>query len=242
MDMVLLDRPFEDAQIRTRESLDLRNIGPKVWPKVLSECQSSNLRLYNLTIPSLEGIEKLRGVKKLTIEWAPKIEDLVPLFQMRGLTHLSIINAAKVRKLDGVERLAKLLELNLSGSRGSLTPKLRLASLEPVTRVPKLARFSLANARLEDDDISVLVRCKRLQHLDLSNQFDRAQFAYLAKHMNRRLKEPVASYRETLLKCEQCGANKYMITGKRMPILCRSCKGVEFEKRLSKFEALVNAA
>jgi hypothetical protein len=242
MAMLLLDRPFEDAQLSSGTDLDLRNVGPKVWPRVLSECRSADLRLYHVTTTSLEGIEQLAGVKRLTLEWAPKVADLTPLFRMHGLACLSVFDVPKVRDLEGIEQLTELVELNLSGSRGALTPKMRITSLEPITRMPSLTRFSLANTRLDDDDITVLARCPKLQYLHLSNQFERTQVAFLAKAMNRRLVEAISAGFETTLACEKCHGRKYMFSGRRMPILCRSCDKARFEKYSSEFKRLVRDA
>ena len=242
MVMLLLDRPFDGALLGGDVELDLRNIGPKVWPRLLSECRSPDLRLYHVTVTSLEGIERLNTVKRLTLEWAPKVSDLSPLFKLRALTSLSIFDVPKARALDGIEELTGLISLSLSGSRGALTPKMRLTSLEPITRISGLTRFSLANASVENDDITVLARCLALEHLSLSNQFERSQVAFLAKKMNHRLVEPISAGFETNLECEKCRGHKFMFAGRRMPILCRSCDATRFEKLLSEFERLVRDA
>jgi hypothetical protein len=242
MTMLLLDRPFSEVQLAESEVLDLRNVGAKVWPTVLSICRASDLRLYHLTMPSLEGIERLISAKRLTLEWASKISDLNPVLKLRELTSLSIFDFPKLRHLDGIEALTDLNELQLSGSRGAITPPLRLASIEPVTRIPSLAKFSLANAKLDDDDVTALARCSSLKHLQLSNQFERAQVAFLAKRLNPQLAEPLAAFFDTNLKCEKCNGHKIMFVGRRMPVLCRSCDSVRFEKYVSEFERLVDAA
>lgn len=240
--MFLLDRPFSEAQLAESAQLDLRDVGAKVWPTVLSLSQASDIRLYHLTLPSLEGIERLKGAKRLTLEWASKITDLKPVFKLGALTGLSISDFPKLKHLDGIELLSELTELNLSGSRGATTPPLRLASIEPVTRLPRLATFSLVNAKLDDDDIAVLARCSGLRHLRLSNQFERAQVAFLASRLNPQLAEPLTAYYDTNLKCETCNGHKAMFIGRRMPILCRSCDAVQFERRVSEFERLVHDA
>ena len=114
--MLLLDRPFEEAQLGANAELDLRNIAPKVWPVLLSECCSTDLRLYHITLPSLEGIERLASVRRLTLEWATRISDIAPVYKLRHLVSLSIFDFAKLRHLDGIESLTELEELNLSGS------------------------------------------------------------------------------------------------------------------------------
>jgi hypothetical protein len=240
--MLLLDRPFDEAQLSASEELDLRNIGSKIWPSVLSSVRASSLRLYRITLASLEGIERLSSVRSLSLEWAPKIVELSPLFKLRQLTSLSIFDFAKIRTLEGIEVLNELAELNLSGSRGALTPRLKITSVVPVTQLRRLVSLSLTNAQLDDDDISVLARCSNLKHLHLSRQFQRDQVAYLAKHLNGQLAEPLSACSDTNLKCESCGADKFMFAGRRMPILCRSFDQQRFKRYLSEFDRLVRAA
>jgi ribosomal protein S27E len=240
--MLLLDRPFEEAQLGTNAELDLRNITPNVWPVVLAQCHSTDLRLYHLTLPSLEGIERLASVRRLTLEWATKVSDLAPVYKLRHLVSLSIFDFAKLRHLDGIEALTELAELNLSGSRGALTPRLKLGSIGPVERLRGLVSFSLTNAQLEDDDITVLSRCANLRELHLSRQFERKQVAFLAKRLNAQLVEPLASYFATNLKCGTCEGNKVMFNGRRMPVLCPTCDRGRFERYVGEFERLVRDA
>jgi hypothetical protein len=158
------------------------------------------------------------------------------------LTCLSVFDFAKLRALDGIESLDELVELNLSGSRGALMPRLKLVSIEPVTRLRRLASFSLMNAQLDDDDVSILARCSNLKHLTLSQQFERSQIAYLAKHLNGQLAKPLSACFPMNLKCNKCNANKFMFAGRRMPVLCRSCDKKRFERHESEFDRLVRDA
>ncbi|OAI24136.1 internalin G [Methylomonas koyamae] len=240
--MLLLDRPFLEAQLGESAQLDLRNISAAVWPTLLSMCRASDLSLYHLTLSSLEGIERLVNTRQLTLEWASKIDDLGPVFRLHQLTSLSIFDFPKLRHLDGIASLVELTELHLSGSRGATNPPLRLASIAPVTQLPNLVTLSLANAKLDDDDITVLARCSCLRHLHLSRQFERAQVAFLAKRLNGKLAEPLAAYFDTNLKCEACHGPRFMFVGRRMPVLCRSCDSVQFARSVAEFERLVHDA
>ncbi|HMC97424.1 MAG TPA: hypothetical protein VKG92_07225, partial [Flavobacteriales bacterium] len=213
-----------------------------VWPTVLAECRPTVLSLYHITLSSLEGIERLNTVTRLTLEWATKITDLAPVFELHKLNSLSIFDMPKVRYLDGIEALTGLTELKLSGNQGSGTPHLQLASISSVTKLPGLTRFALLNARLDDDDLTPLVRCGNLKHLHLANMFERAQFAYLAKHLNGQLQEPITAFSGSNVECDTCGADKSMFTGRRMPFLCKTCDAARFDKYRSEFERLVRIA
>jgi hypothetical protein len=240
--MILLDRPYSDAELARSPSLDLRNVTPSGWKNVLSTCRAQDLRLYHITLRSLEGIERLGETRELALEWATKIESLAPVFGLSHLTKLAVFDFPKLRVISGIEGLSELTEVSLSGSRGAVDPPLRLATIEPLTRIPNLASFTLANAKLEDDDITSLARCAKLRRLQLSNQFDRGQFAFLASRLNAQLETPITSYTETNLRCEHCNSKKVMFAGRRMPFLCRACDRPKFERLVGEFEAMVRDA
>jgi hypothetical protein len=193
-------------------------------------------------LESLDGIEALRSTTKLSLEWSPNVKTLRPVFEMRWLSFLAVCDFARLSHIDGVEALNELVELRLSGNRGSLKPPLQLSSLSPVARLPKLERFTLMNARVEDDDITCLAGISTLRSIHLSNQFERGLFAYLARHLNSQLDEPIAAYVEASALCRKCGSPTHMFTGRRMPFLCRSCNADRFRRLTEEFQALVEAA
>lgn len=236
--ILCLDRQFPEQELAEGDELDLRNVSAKTWPTVLSRCTAIELRLYNLKLPSLEGIDKLTSTRRLKLEWATRIEALEPVFKLRGLTHLAIEDFPKLRRLDGIEGLSELTELRLSGNLGGGSP-LRLNSIEPVSRISKLTKLSVANAKLEVDDITSLARCKHLRHLSLTNQFDRTQVAFLASRLNEQLVDPLTAYVKTPLRCVECNSLKSMFTGRKMPFLCPACDAPRFEKLTRQFEQMM---
>jgi len=54
----------------------LRNVSAGVWPRVISHCKARDVRLYHITLQSLDGTQRLSAAEKLTLEWANKIADL----------------------------------------------------------------------------------------------------------------------------------------------------------------------
>lgn len=236
---LLLDKEFQEHELAERNKLDLRNISTKVWPVVLSRCIATELRLYNIKLPTLDGIETLTTTRRLTLEWANKIESLEPVFKLKGLTHLTIGDFPKLHRLDGIETLSELTELHLSGNSGGGTSPLRLESIESVSRIPDLTTLSIANVKLDTDDITSLARCSNLRHLSLTNQFHRAQVAFLANRLNAQLAEPLTAQVKTHLRCVRCDGCTSMFTERRMPFLCPVCDAPRFEKLTRQFEQMV---
>ena len=221
--------------------LELRNIDDRAFRQIASGCQASVLRLYHLSVKALEGIENLRTVSDLTLHWATKITSLKPVFGMTWLRRLEIFDLPRLKDIEGIEALTELNEFSANGGMGK---PLRLASLSPLAALSSLTRFTLINAQITDDDITVLAKLPRLRHLNLSNQFEREQVAFLAKKLNPQLETPLSAHVETHLACAQCGTLRCMFTGRRIRnnFLCRQCEPARFEKLANEFQRLVDAA
>ncbi|WP_460124442.1 leucine-rich repeat domain-containing protein [Pseudomonas sp. S2_C03] len=237
--ILCLDSQFSEQELVERNELDLRNISAQIWPALLSGCKASDLRLYNLKLPSLEGIDRLINTRRLKLEWATKIETLEPVFKLSDLTHLTVEDFPRLQRLDGIEELSELTELRLSGNLGGGSSPLNLKSIEPISRISKLTKLSLANVKFEVDDITRLARCEHLRHLSLTNQFDRTQIAFLASRLNEQLDEPLTAYVKTHLRCVKCSSPKSMFMGRKMPFLCPACDAQRFEKLVSQFEHMM---
>lgn len=237
--VVLLDRPYSGAELQSLAPLDLRNIDSKAFGDLLARCRTKNLRIYHIKISNLDGIERLDTVTDLTLEWAPKVTSLSPVFRMRGLQALRVRDLPRLAELDGIASLIHLRSLTLRG--GEWKP-LRLASLRPVASLTNLEELTVQNTRLGDDDVTRLASLPHLRSLTLSNQFDRAQVATLAKRLNQRLTELIAASVESSLACKDCGGAMQMFTGRRMPFLCPTCDRARFDKLTREFWDLVQAA
>jgi hypothetical protein len=115
------------------------------------------------------------------------------------LTSLTVIDHPKLPNIEDIESLSAFTELFLSGNHGSLTPPLRLTSLEPVTRLPALqgSRWRIHVW------VTMISRCFRSAKACASWIYltgsSAGNFAYLAKHLNGQLAEPMTAYVPTKL-------------------------------------------
>lgn len=241
--VILMDRDFSSEAVGQQGSLDLRNIGDNAWKAIVSCCVASELRLYHLTLRSLDGIDRLRATRRLGIVWADKLANIAPIFQMSWLESLSLSDLPQLRSIEGIECLQNLTKIHLSGNLGALHPPLRLDSVISIGKLPRLETLELLNLRLENDDISFVASAfPNLRTLMVSNEFDRAQFAYLAKKLNAQLENPISACVKLNISCRECGGALYRFTGRRMPVLCPLCKRDRFEKLLRQFDELVEAS
>lgn len=223
--VVLMDRSFSVESLGQHTSLDLRNIDDESWRSIVSYCASSELRLYHVMLRSLAGIDRLQSTYRLSIVWANGIADISPIWQMSWLNSLLLSDLPQLRTIDGIEALQNLSELHLSGNLGALHPPLRLESVKSIGKLATLERLELLNLRLENNDISFVASSfPHLRNLKLSNEFDRSQFAYLAKKLNAQLAEPIAACAKLRVSCQKCGGELFRFTGRRMPTLCPACE------------------
>ncbi|KAA6461796.1 leucine-rich repeat domain-containing protein [Acidobacteria bacterium AB60] len=236
----LMDRGFSPDIFREQGALDLRNVGDEAWRVIVASCRAKDLRLYHLLVGSLSGIEQLTSTLALEIVWANRLTDIEPVFKMHWLERLSLSDFPNLHSIDGIESLEGLVELHLSGNLGSLHPPLRLQSVKPISHLSKLEKLELSNIRLQDRDISLVGSSfPNLRRLRLSNEFEREQFAFLAKKLNAQLETPIEAYAELNASCRECGGPQYLFKGRRMPLLCRNCDHARFEKYLRAFEQMV---
>ncbi len=242
--MMMMDEKFSLETLSTELSLDLRAIGDKGWKAIVESCTAPELKLYYLKIQSLDGAERLRRTVKLHVEYANKVEDISPLFAMHWLESLTVYDLPRITRLNGIEALDNLRELQLSGNRGSLKPPLTLESVRPVARLRNLQALEITNLRLEDRDISFIASSfPMLRSLRLSGkEFERAQFAYLAKRLNAQLDEPiVGSWVMNYAFCK-CGSKYQLFTGRRMGMLCPVCNEKKFKKLTEDWERMIQEA
>jgi hypothetical protein len=237
--IVLMDRAYPPDSLGETGALDLRNIKEPVWETIVSTCKSASIRLYHIMLQSLEGIERLDATSSLSMEWANKVSGLSPVFRMVWLKNLFVSDFPRLANIEGIEALEHLKTLHLSGNRGSLHPPLRLVSIQPIAKLSNLQELTVANVRLEDDDITFLAALPKLRELTLSNSFDRKQFAFLAKRLNGQLDLPISANRKMNVSCPTCGQSLFYFIGKRMPSLCKGCDSKKFEKMTSQFEDLM---
>jgi hypothetical protein len=235
---VMLYEKFPVEDLTRHDSLDLRAIGPKAWETIVASCTASELRLYYLKIRSLADVERLRRTVSLKIEYANKVEDVSPLFAMHWLRSLTLFDLPRIRRIDGIESLEDLRELRLSGNRGSMNPPLQLESVRPIASLGKLEDLEITNIRLQDREISFIADSfPNLRSLRLSmKEFERSQFAYLAKRLNAQLEEPIVSSMEMKYANCKCGRHLHLFVGRRMGMLCEFCHEKKFKKLTEEFQ------
>jgi hypothetical protein len=229
---ILLDKPFSLSDIENSDELDIRNVSTKNFHVVLKAKQCINLSLYNLQIIDLAGIDQLPAVRHLKINWATKIKGIEEINGVPNLETLELIDLPKLRSIEPLIQLKKLRELKIGGG---IWKPISLESLGPLGKM-RLQKVSITNIRLDDDSVKVLAQVQGLSELDVSNQFPREQYSYLAAKLNQQLKTKIQAFRASPVQCPTCKENKFMFMGRRMPFLCRTCEKEKFDRHRAAFD------
>src|SRR5689334_1367125 len=158
---------------------------------------------------------------------------------MTWLKRLFVSDLPLLRNIEGIDSLQNLSYLRLSGNRGSLDPSLHLVSLKPIAGLAKLAKLTIANVRPDDDDITPIASVSNLRDLTISSKLEHKQLAFLAKRLNPQLVRPITAYLELNSVYPKCRGPLYVFIGRKMPLLCKTCKNEEFERLPLQFERLV---
>ncbi len=170
-----------------------------------------------------------------------------PLAPLAGLEVLKVQGAWPLARLDGIERLTRLLEFVLStppGSDGS-GRCIEVASFAPLAKLPALARVVLSAVRPADLDLTPLTRLPALRELDVGGvpEFQLAQYAWLAVQLpgveGRCLQPHIAI--PGVGRCRKCGATERLLIGvapRARRWACPTCHA----KRLAAHEAAWAAA
>ena len=117
------------------------------------------LNLYQASIVSLKGIEKLEKLKEIKIDGARKLESLEGLTEAhRQLEVLDIWSATRLTRYDAIAGLPALkqLELRKTGETGSI---------RFLDHLPGLAKVTLG-FKVGDGDMSVLRKVKEVGFID----------------------------------------------------------------------------
>ncbi|MEQ8763189.1 MAG: hypothetical protein RL885_04630 [Planctomycetota bacterium] len=218
-------------------------------------------RLWCLwTGTSLEGIDRLSRLEHLLLDNV-RATDLSPLAKLRHLRVLSITGATRLRSLDWLAELPALTQLRLHAPlidrldalgaqpklrvlavSGTVSRRTTVDSLEPIGRLERLQRLDLLNLSSRDGSLSPLSRLSRLEHLNLAREYHWRQFADLGGKLPRvecNWFEPWVHLHEP---CESCSGRRVMLTGKRQPTLCLSCRPVRALRHLKRFEEAFDEA
>lgn len=226
------------------------------------------LQLYRLPkrhVPVLAGL-RLPRLRSLNLRHADA-EDLTFLCGFAGLETLAVWQCPKMRRLDGLERLAGLrnLALNDLGAidsleqlsalgelrslalTGGIWTKQGLPSLRPLRALERLAQLNLVAAQVIDGDLGPIADLPRLTRLDLSpRHFAPDQLARVAaahpSFLADLLELPDFDNWEGAPGCKSCKSQRKIMFLRRKKLLwCPRCEKTKLDGLIEGFKQLVAA-
>jgi hypothetical protein len=183
-------------------------------------------------VEDLSELARMEQLQWLQISWNTKVATLDPLARLTGLTRLSIDDTPKVRDLQPIEALRNLVAFDYSGG---IWNKNTAASLEPIARLPSLEELRLNNIKVLDGGLRPLAASRTLRRLDVSNQFETSDYAFLSVALPDVECDMFAPYVELQA---AIGGRGVMVVGRRKGILNADRDATRLARHVAEFEAL----
>ena len=190
-----------------------------------------SLSFNDLQVEDLSPLQRIQGLEWLSITWNTKVTSLEPLASLRRLTRLSISDTPKVRDLDPIGSLTNLVALNFSGG---IWNKATAATLEPIARLAALEELCLTNIKILEGGLRPLALSRRLRRIELSNQFETADYAYLSVA----LPDAVCTHFAPYVPVGIGGLGDAMVVGRRKPFLDSTRHADRLARYVADFERL----
>jgi hypothetical protein len=187
-------------------------------------------------------LEGAPALEHLLLSWAPRLANLSFLEELPALRTLYLEDMKRI-DLGTLPELPNLLGLHLGGGMWST---LKVESLAPLVRLPRLRYLQLSNVRPQDGSLRPLAKLVALRKLYLPNFFSVEEFARLAAalpHTEGNARTPFFTPIETDLPrsdpfiCPQCGASRQMMAGRPAVVLCPNCDAPKMRRRVARWEA-----
>ena len=211
----------------------LASTNDKTFPPIAERLDVARLTITEMRGVDLSALTCCNRLTHLNITWATKLKNISLLGTCRNLQFLEITDAPKITDLSAIGHLKNLRVLIY---RGGIWNANRADTLDPLAELDCLEVLCLQNLRVSLGGLRPLAALTGLKDLFLSNQFDTADYAFLAAHLTGTACDQFSPY-ETL-KSEIGGCN-VKVTGKRKPFL--DTRKPKDQARLEKYVRAFNA-
>jgi hypothetical protein len=207
-------------------------VNQKSFDHLMRFLRATTVHFYEMRVADLAAIAQLGDVQALAISWNTKVVSLDPLAALPNVSILSFDDTPKVRDLAPIARLTRLRALQFSGG---IWNKNTADSLEPLAALDELEELSLLNLRVLDGGLRPLGRLPSLRRLDVSNQFDTADYAYLSVALRQTDCDHFAPY---IPLGAGFGGKDVMVVGAGKPFLDSTADAARLRRYVEAFETL----
>lgn len=236
-----LHMPPSASNIGKLKDLDIENLwligaNEKDLQKILPLVTLRYLNLYQVRAKDLSILETQTQCETIILDWNTKATSLWDISKNTNLKTLAVTDFSMLDNISQLSAATQIRNLTLGGGHNKA---MKVRTLEPISELTNLSTLCLTNLKVIDDTLRPIGKLSNLKRLDLSNQFDTSEYAWLATRLptTECIMFQAANY------CSIVNANNdvvwdTMITGKRKPFLLSTKDDAKIEKYRQEFERL----
>lgn len=216
------------------ENLWLIGANDKELKKILPLVNLKYLNLYQVLAKDLTILETLDKTETIILNWNTKSTSLWDI----SIKTLEITDFSKLEEIDQLSLATQISDLILGGGHDK---PLKIKTIKPLAGLKNLNYLGLTNLKIADDTLQPIGQLKNLEILEISNQFETREYAWLAT----RLPKTKCKMFQATNSCNIVGAdNKLvwdtMVTGRKKSFLLSTKDQVKIDKYIKDFERLKN--
>jgi len=229
------------GELTSLEAVLISNFHPRALASLAALPKLKCLALWSGPLASLQGFGSLKGLEHLIVYGASRLRSLDGLDELRSLKTLRLEGIPGVKRLDPLGALDQLqgLELNAGVQSGTLPDRTKFESLNPLRGLSSLKMLRMWGVRAEDDDLGPIAGLGPFEDIELPERTFplEAMAAAAAAHpqLLRKWSEPL----RTVVPCGRCGEKKAVLIGRGTRDVCSRCLPRNIEEFFAAFEARV---
>lgn len=162
------------------ENLWLIGANDKELRKILPLLNLKYLNLYQVLAKDLTILEILDKTETIILNWNTKTTSLWDISKNKGLKTLEVTDFSKLELIDQLSLATQIIELTLGGGHDK---PLKIKTIKPLASLKNLKYLCLTNLKIEDDTLQPIGQLKNLEILEISNQFETKEYAWLATRL-----------------------------------------------------------
>jgi hypothetical protein len=194
------------------EAAYVRAINDKFLASLVDRLDVEYLNFYECRAGDLSPLQRVPRLRHLRMHWNTKLTDLAAIGLLTRLRTLILVDTPKVRDLGPLTALRELTALEYSGG---IWNRQTAMSLTPLASLPRLEELTLTNIKVMRDGLRPLAACHALRVLELSNQFETEEYAFLSV----RLPDVECAEFAPWVRVADAEGPDTMIIGRRKPML-----------------------
>jgi len=164
------------------ENLWLIGANDKELRKILPLVNLKYLNLYQVLAKDLTILETLDKTETIILNWNTKSTSLWDISKNKGLKALEITDFSKLEEIDQLSLATQISDLTLGGGHDK---PLKIKTIKPLAGLKNLKYLGLTNLKIADDTLQPIGQLKNLEILEISNQFETREYAWLALDFQR---------------------------------------------------------